>query len=180
MHGRRSLTKSWKLADRWSAKSKCVACETLCLWARNQCKHNLSHRDPRPPATRYARCDRFRSNASLARFANVIPRIVISTYTHRLRDMSSRWRAAVDSHWIPQYNIAMQRAAAEVLENVRPLSSLDRVCLVEERLLAEDGSSDGEIEASWNAEFDSGSVKTLPLEGVLFRGDARTPARQSG
>lgn len=88
---------------------------------------------------------------------------------------------------ISRYNLAMNRTAAQVLEDVRRLPPGDYDWLIGKLLQGGDGSSDTEIEASWKeeverrvAEIDSGAVEMLPLEDVLARMDARILARQRG
>ena len=88
---------------------------------------------------------------------------------------------------VSRYNLAMNRTAAEVLEDVRRLPPGEVDWLIGELLQGGDGSSDAEIEASWKAEverrvaeIDSGAVEMLPLEDVLARMDARILARQRG
>jgi len=88
---------------------------------------------------------------------------------------------------IPRYNLAMNRSAAEVLEDVRRLPPGELDWLFGELLQSGDGSSAAEIDASWKAEverrvaeIDSGTAKLIPLEDVLARMDARLLARQRG
>jgi putative addiction module component (TIGR02574 family) len=59
--------------------------------------------------------------------------------------------------------------------------------LVESLLIKEQSEQLAEIEAAWDGEIkrrldeiDSGAVKTVPLEDVLARMDARILARQRG
>ena len=55
---------------------------------------------------------------------------------------------------ISRYNLAMNRSAAEVLEDVHRLPPGDVDWLIGELLQGGDGSSDAEIEASWKAEVE--------------------------
>jgi hypothetical protein len=57
-------------------------------------------------------------------------------------------------HPISRYNLAMNRTAAEVLEDVRRLPPGEIDWLIGELLQGGDGSSDAEIEASLKAEVE--------------------------
>jgi putative addiction module component (TIGR02574 family) len=74
---------------------------------------------------------------------------------------------------IPRYNHFMSRSAAEVLEDARRLPPSDFDWLIGELLQAGDGSSEAEIDASWEAEVErrvaeveSGTAVTYSWEEV--------------
>ncbi len=88
---------------------------------------------------------------------------------------------------IPRYNLPMSRSAQEILEDARQLPPDEVDWLVESLLIKEQSEQLAEIEAAWDGEIkrrldeiDSGAVKTVPLEDVLARMDARILARQRG
>ncbi|MGA3069173.1 MAG: addiction module protein [Terracidiphilus sp.] len=81
----------------------------------------------------------------------------------------------------------MSRSAQEILEDARQLPPDEVDWLVESLLIKEQSEQLAEIEAAWDGEIkrrldeiDSGAVKTVPLEDVLARMDARILARQRG
>jgi len=81
----------------------------------------------------------------------------------------------------------MSRSVQEILEDARQLPPDEVDWLVESLLIKEQSEQLAEIEAAWDGEIkrrldeiDSGAVKTVPLEDVLARMDARILARQRG
>jgi putative addiction module component (TIGR02574 family) len=81
----------------------------------------------------------------------------------------------------------MSRTAQEILEDALRLPADQRNWLIGHLLEEETEGTPEEIEAAWDAEIarriqeiDSGAVKTVPLEDVLARMDARIAAKRRG